>query len=339
MRLLGNGPSQASDLGGGVFLYCHKRDLFTILRALLFNDFLGLFMNVQRRSLLKAFSAAVLSCVFSASVLAADASKTLYFSAIPDQDETALKARFDKVGTYLTEALGVPVKYIPVKSYAASVTSFRNNQIQLSWFGGLSGVRARLLTPGAQAIAQGVEDPEFYSYLIAHESTGLRQGDGFPADVAGKTFTFGSKDSTSGRLMPEFYIREYLQQAPSQVFKTVGFSGNHSRTVALVESGAYQVGAVNFKVWDKMVAAGKVDTSKVQVVWKTPAYPDYQWSIRGDVDKTWGEGFGAKVQQALLAMDDPQLLESFPRKGFVKASNDDYLTIENTAKAIGLLDD
>ena len=260
------------------------------------------------------------------------------FSAIPDQDETRLKQRFSKVAEYLAETLDVPVKYVPVKSYAAAVTSFRNNNLQLAWFGGLSGVRARQLTPGAEAIAQGAEDPEFHTYLIAHESTGLTRDDAFPKEIAGKTFTFGSKGSTSGRLMPEFFIRENLGQGPDESFETVGFSGNHSRTVALVESGAYEVGAVNFKVWDKLVEENKVDTSKVSVIWKTPPYPDYQWTLRGDVDSVWGEGFGEKVRQALLAMDDPELLNAFPRSGFIAASNDDYQTIKDTAKSIGLID-
>lgn len=273
------------------------------------------------------------------SPLHADEKKTLVFSAIPDQDESSLKERFTKVADYLSETLEVPVKYVPVKSYSASVTGFRNNQIQLAWFGGLSGVKARLLTPGAQAIAQGKEDPNFHSYFIAHHSTGLKKSENLSKDIAGKRFTFGSKGSTSGRLMPEFHIRNTFEKAPKDVFKTVGFSGNHSRTVALVESGSYEVGAVNYKVWDKMVEEKKVDTSKVSVIWDTPAYPDYQWTIRGDVDATWGEGFSEKVKKALLNMKDPALLASFPRASFISASNDDFLPIEKTAKEIGLIEE
>ncbi|MDG1081459.1 MAG: PhnD/SsuA/transferrin family substrate-binding protein, partial [Porticoccaceae bacterium] len=93
--------------------------------------------------------------------------KTFVFSAIPDQDEANLQERFDKVAVYLQAQLGVDVRYIPVKSYAAAVTAFRNNQVQLAWFGGLSGVQARRLVPGSQAVAQGTEDPFFTSYIIA----------------------------------------------------------------------------------------------------------------------------------------------------------------------------
>ena len=260
------------------------------------------------------------------------------FTAIPDQDESALKARFTKIADYLEKKLGVKVNYIPVKSYSAAVTAFRNNQVQLAWFGGLSGVRARLLVKGSEAIAQGFEDPNFETYFIAHKSSGLKPTKNFPKGIAGKTFTFGSKGSTSGRLMPEFHIRKAFGKTPDKVFKRVGFSGSHSRTVALVNSGAYEVGATNFKVYKKALKAGKLDPKKVTLIWKTPGYPDYNWTIRGDVEKQFGKGFKNKVQKALLDMRSPDLLKSFPRKSFIKATNKDYQPILDTARTLGLVD-
>ncbi len=265
------------------------------------------------------------------------AQPTFTFTAIPDQDTARLQQRFGKVAQYLSSALGIEVKYIPVKSYSASVAAFKNNEVQLAWFGGLSGVQARFATPGAVAIAQGEEDLEFYTYFIAHVSTSIAASEGFPDDIVGKTFTFGSKGSTSGRLMPEFFIREALGKSPREVFKRVGFSGDHSKTLALVQSGSYEVGALNYKVWDNEVKAGKVDASKVKVIWRTPDYPDYNWTIRGDVDQMWGEGFIDKVQQALLNMSDQALLSSFPRKSFIEADNSMYQPILDTAREIGIL--
>lgn len=266
------------------------------------------------------------------------AQPTFTFTAIPDEDASRLSQRFDKIAAYLSRELGVEVDYIPVKSYAAAVTAFRNDQVQLAWFGGLSGVRARALVSGSEALAQGYEDQFFKSYFIAHHSTGLKAAEQLPTAMVGKTFTFGSKGSTSGRLMPEFYLREQFSKAPNNVFERVGFSGDHSRTIALVQSGAFQLGAVNYKVWENELAAGKVDTDKVSIIWTTPSYPDYQWTVRGDVDKRFGEGFKQKLQRVLLAMKDPELLASFPRRSFVPADNDDYAPIEATAKSIGLLD-
>ena len=289
----------------------------------------------------KALKPFVLTLIwFSVSIplSTAKANDTFVFTAIPDEDESRLRQRFDKVASYLEKKLSVVVKYIPVKSYAAAVAAFRNDQVQLAWFGGLSGVRARILVSGSEAIAQGFEDQAFFNYFIAHSSTGLKRSDEFPKDIAGKIFTFGSKGSTSGRLIPEFHIRENLKKSPNDVFQKVGFSGNHSRTIQLVQSGAYQVGAVNSKVWDNEMKAGKIDSSKVSIIWETPPYPNYQWSIRGDVNERWGVGFKSRVKEVLLNIKDPDLLASFPRTSFVPASNSDYQPILDVAKKIKLID-
>lgn len=273
-----------------------------------------------------------------AAPMSAAVADTFVFTAIPDEDETKLVERFRGVADYLSEQLGVDVRYIPVKSYAAAVSAFRNNQVQLAWFGGLSGVQARRLVPGSEALAQGEEDQAFETYFIAHSGTGIEPGDVLPASIRGRTFTFGSKGSTSGRLMPEFFLRETFGEAPESIFSRVGFSGNHTRTLRLVEAGTFEVGALNFKVWEKELAEGNIDTEQVQVIWKTPSYPDYQWTIRGDVDSRFGEGFKERVREALLNLDDPELLASFPRSSFIPASNADYEPIQAVAEEIGILE-
>jgi phosphonate transport system substrate-binding protein len=275
---------------------------------------------------------------------AAQERPVLVFTAIPDQDETRLVERFTRVAEYLQGELGVPVKYLPVKSYPAAVTAFINNQVQLAWFGGFTGVQARRQVPDSEAIAQGAEDVAFKSFFIANAKTGLiktgaKPGSDFPKEIAGKSFTFGSRASTSGRLMPEYFIRQQLGgQSPDEVFSRVGFSGDHSRTIQLVQSGAYEVGAVDYSVWELDSKAGKVDQSQVQVIWETPTFPDYQWTVRGDVEKTYGAGFKERLRGALLAVDDPAILGQFGRTRFIPAKNSDYGPIEEVGKATKLLD-
>lgn len=288
---------------------------------------------------MKLFSRLFLSAMALVALMgAAHAQDTLYFSAIPDEDETRLAERFGKVAGYLSEQLGVQVEFVPVKSYPAAVTAFRNDQVQLAWFGGLSGVQARLLVPDARAIAQGAEDREFVTYFIANTDTGLTESADFPQAARGMSFTFGAKTSTSGRLMPEFYIREATGAAPERFFDRVGFSGDHSQTLRLVASGAWQVGALNFAVYDQAVADGAPEVETAKVIWKTPSYPDYNWTIRGDVDARWGEGFADRVQAALVGMTDPELLAAFPRSAFIPATNDDYAPIERVGRELGLLE-
>lgn len=270
---------------------------------------------------------------------AAETGDVFVYTAIPDRDARQLEARFSAVTAELEAALGVPVRYVPVTSYAAAVTAFLNDEVQLAWFGGLSGVQARLRQDGARAIAQGTEDPEYHSLIIAHHSTGLPPGETLTDALRGRTFTFGDKGSTSGRLMPEYFLREHFGEAPEQIFSRVGYSGDHTRTLQLVQSGAYELGVLGYTTWDSEVARGTVDADKVSVIWRSPGYPDYQWTIRGDADARYGDGFTERVQQALLNMTDPDLLARFPRSGFIPARNEDYAPIEATARAVGIIED
>jgi phosphonate transport system substrate-binding protein len=288
------------------------------------------------RTLFAAFAAwLALSLPYPA---AAQTKPILYFSAIPDEDESKLVQRFSRVAEYLSKQLDVQVRYIPVKSYPAAVTAFRNDQIQLAWFGGLSGVQARKLVPGSQALAQGEEDKAFVAYFIAHESTGLQPTNGIPPAAKGMTFTFGAKTSTSGRLMPEFFMRQNTNMAPEAFFSRVGYSGDHTQTLKLVSTGAYQMGALNFASYEDAVAQNLPETKTVRLIWKSPPFPDYNWTIRGDVDGKYGAGFTQKVKAALIGMKDESLLKAFPRKSFIAATNDDYAPIEKVGRELKLLE-
>jgi len=255
------------------------------------------------------------------------------FSAIPDEKPTENEARFARVAEYLAEKLGIKVEYMAVTNYSGSVQAFKNGDIDAAWFGGLSGVQARLAVKGSEAIAQGMEDPNFYSYFIAHKDSGLQPGEAFPKAAAGKKFTFGEAGSTSGRLMPEFFIRAQTGKEPKKFFSEVGFAKNHPGTLAAVNSGAFDVGALNYKVYDHATPEEKRNTV---LLWKTPTYADYNFTVRGDLDKDFGPGFTAKLKAAFLAMPADLCEKCFSRKGMIEAKNADFQKIETTAKALDL---
>jgi phosphonate transport system substrate-binding protein len=270
----------------------------------------------------------------------ADEVAVLVFTAIPDSNSTELAQKFEPVAKYLSEKLGVPVSYLPTSSYDASVESFKNGDVQLAWFGGLTGVQARDAVPGSKAIAQGKVDPHFRTYFIAHKDAGIAPSEGFPMDLKGKSFTFGSRRSTSGRLMPEYFIREHSGQSPNDFFGSLShFSGSHDTTAKLVESGAYQAGALNYATYDSMVAKGELDSNLCIKIWTTPPFADYNWSAHPSLDRTYGEGFINQLREALVGMTDPQLLSAISRPdGIIEASDDDFSSIQTLARELGFID-
>jgi len=261
------------------------------------------------------------------------AGPVLRFSAIPDEKPTDQQARFQPVADFLARSLGVPVEFVPVNQYAASVQAFKNGDVQMAWFGGLSGVQARLAVPGARVLAEGAEDPHFYSYFIANRHTGLSPGPDFPLATRGMKFSFGSEGSTSGRLMPEFYIRQATGESPQQFYAEVGFSGNHPATLAAVNSGAFDVGVLNYRVYDQ---ASEAERNNTVAIWKTPPYPDYNLSVRPDLDERFGKGFTARLARAFLALPSEICQRSFSRSRMIPASNADFAAIEQTARQLGL---
>ena len=267
----------------------------------------------------------------------------LRFSAIPGEEDAKLQEKFSKFGTYLSEKLGVPVEYRGAASYGASVRMFEKGEIQLAWFGGLTGVQAREKVKGARAIAQGAEDPNYFSYFIAHKDAGITPSesqDEFPAGLEGKTFTFGSERSTSGRLMPEYFIRSKTGKSPEELFgKPPQFSGKHPLTAKQVEAGTVQAGALSYKTYDKMVARGDIDPKVCQVIWKTPFYADYNFTAHPALEETYGAGFTDKLQKAILAYDDKDVLEEgFQRSKLISAKNEHFETIRKLAAELGFLD-
>ncbi len=265
-------------------------------------------------------------------------------SAIPDQDPEKLQRRYGLLTDYLEEELGVPVEYQPVTDYAASVTAFRVGDVDMVWYGGLTGVQARLQVEKAQAIAQRELDAEFQSVFIANKDAGIEPFnsiDGLTA-LAGRTFTFGSESSTSGRLMPQFYLNQ-AGLTLDDFEGEVGFSGSHDATIDLVEAGSFEAGALNEQVWSSRVEAGEVDLDRVQEIWRTPAYYDYHWVIRPEVDDRYSEEFIERVQQAFLSLDasDPQeaeILDLFGAERFITTENENYVQIEAVARELGKIE-
>ncbi|RFU71419.1 putative selenate ABC transporter substrate-binding protein [Peribacillus saganii] len=254
--------------------------------------------------------------------------------AIPDQNAADLNRSMGELADYLSKETGFQVEYVPSVDYAALVTAFERGEIQLAWFGGLTGVQARSLVPEAEAIAQRPMDKEFHSVYIANSETAITKLE----DVKGKSFTFGSESSTSGHLMPRYFMEQAGISPDKDLNGAPNFSGSHDKTYKLVESGAFQAGALNEQVWKSAIDEKLVDTNKVKVIHTTPAYFDYNWTIN-DVSEKFGNDAKDKVKQALLSINGEQeeIMSLFGSDSFIETNNDNYKAIEEVAKELKII--
>jgi phosphonate transport system substrate-binding protein len=178
-----------------------------------------------------------------------------------------------------------------------------------------------------------VEDEKFTSVFIVPADSSLKT----LSELKGKTIAFGSPSSTSGHLMPRYF----LMQAginPDKDFKNIAFSGAHDATVAFVASGKADVGALNASVWVKLNEAKNPNALKSKVLSTTPSYFDYNWTVRGDLDPATVK----KITDAFLKLDannpnQKEIMDLQRASKFVTTKSSNYDDIEKAARSAGLI--
>jgi phosphonate transport system substrate-binding protein len=282
------------------------------------------------RILARTFAAAALAVTAFAATAA-----ELHASAIPDEAPTELQRKFAPLGAYLGKATGLEVKFVPVTDYAATVEGLAAGTLDLVWYGGFTFVQARRRTGTAIPLVQREEDSHFHSKFIVPAASKART----LADLKGASFAFGSVSSTSGHLMPRYWLLKNGID-PDKDFAKVAFSGAHDVTAKWVEAGKVDAGVLNESIWAKLLEERKIDPGKVRVLWTTPDYHDYNWTVRGDLDPKVVE----RLRAAFLALDpsNPEhkaILDLQRAKRFIPTSPENYKAIEEAARSAGLIKD
>ena len=288
-------------------------------------------MKVLSRLFSIGLAAAVLSLILTQGALAQGVLKV---SAIPDEAPTELQRKFKPLGDYLEKEIGMKVEFTPVTDYAAVVESLATRKLDLVWLGGFTFVQAKLRSNGTVIpIVQRAEDEKFISRFIVPADSPARR----LADLKGKSFAFGSPASTSGHLMPRYFL---LQAGinPDKDFKNIAFSGAHDATVAFVAGGKAEAGVLNASVWDKLVETGNPNAMKVKELATTPPYYDYNWTVRGDLDPALVK----KLTNAFLKLDPGNpahkaIMDLQRASKFIPTKVSNYDDIENAAKSAGLI--
>ena len=279
---------------------------------------------------LKSLMSAALLCAG----IGVHAQQVLRVTAIPDESPTELARKFEPLGKYLESRLGMKIEWTPVTDYAAAVETLANRKVDLAWFGGFTFVQSSVRSGGKTIpLVQREEDTVFKSVFIASKDSGINS----LQDLKGKTLSFGSHSSTSGHLMP----RSFLLAAkidPDKDLKRVSFSGAHDATIAAVASGKVDAGALNISVWNKFVEDKKVDPAQVKVIYTTPPYFDYNWSVHADMPTALRD----KITQAFLDLSPatPQgaeILKLQRAAKFVPTQVENYYGIKSAAENAGLL--
>jgi phosphonate transport system substrate-binding protein len=279
-----------------------------------------------------------LLCVSSAGVSGCSKSgsegaggKTLRLSMIPTTDPQKMMRDSQPLVAYLEKATGAKVELTVPLNYAAVVEAFGADKVDIAYFGGFTYVQARKRF-AAQPLVQRDKDQAFHSLFITQADSAI----GSPADLAGKQFAFGDVNSTSGHLMPEYYMRQ--QHVDPDVIAKAIYTGGHDATALAVANKKVDAGALDETVFDRLTRDGKLDAGKLKVFYKTPAFFDYVWAARKAIDPALADAF----RKAMLALDagDPAhkpVLAVLSASHYVPAGDASYDALREAATAAGLL--
>lgn len=266
----------------------------------------------------------------------AQQTRPLKFTVIPREGKYTGKAEFETLAKLLSKALDRPVQYVPSKTYRQAIELFQTGQIQLGWFGALSGLQARHDVPNSRVIATSVEDRNFQTYLITSSATKLPMFDQLDERVFRYSMGFVTPESTSGYLMPLHFL-ESVNKKPLKQIKKHGFSGDHFRMMQMVEVGHYDLGWVDSQVWHRYAAKGLIDPRRLKLVWLSPPFVDGQWSLHGEYQQQFGDQFVDKLVKALLDIREPSVMGAFQRSQFIEADNSAYDSLLPVARRYQLL--
>jgi phosphonate transport system substrate-binding protein len=255
----------------------------------------------------------------------------LRLSMIPSTDPGKIVRESQPFVDYLEKAAGAKVELTVPTNYAAVVEAIANDQVDIAYLGGFTYVQASQRS-GVLPLVQRDRDREFHSLFISQPGSGIAS----IADLKGHTFAFGDVNSTSGHLMPEYFMRE--AKVPPDALSKVIYTGGHDATALAVANKKVDAGAMDEAVYERMVKENKLDTNQAKVFYKTPPFFDYIWVARKGLDPQTAEAFSSAMLKLNAGdVDQKKVLDILSAAKYVKANDADYDKLRQAARDAGLV--
>jgi len=258
----------------------------------------------------------------------------LRIGVLPDQSEAELHRRYTPLFEFIAQEVGLSYRLIVPKNYEDLSELFRKKEIDLAYFGGFTFIKANKRSGAIPVVMRDV-DTRFTSLFFTNGASQAKD----LSEFKGKIFSFGSELSTSGHLMPRFFMETEKSIVPEDYFASVHYSGKHDRTAYMVRDGEVDLGVANALIIQTMLTDGRLKPGDVKILWKTPPYPDYVWTMRAGINNAdW-----KKIRQAFLKLsaDDKHhaaILAGVDAGGFIPADIADFSQLQAIVKDMKLLD-
>ena len=245
---------------------------------------------------------------------------TLEFGIISTESQDNQKPKFEPFIAAMQESIGRPVKASYATDYAGVIEAMGAGKVQLAWYGGKSYVTAAE-NADAEAFAQTVNSDGtqgYYSHLITNKSNPIlanidgKKGDGDQYVIkhaSDLTFAFNDPESTSGYLVPSYYVFAKNGVNPKEAFKELTFAGSHEATAQAVANNQVDVATNNSESLLALKASDPAALDKIQVIWTSPIIPSDPLAYRKDLPDCLKE----KIKNFFYTYSDKAVLEPSPK--------------------------
>ncbi len=243
----------------------------------------------------------------------------------------------------MSKEIGIPIKAFYVTQYSGVIEGMRFKKVDAAWFGGKSYIEAAK-TAGAEAFALTVSDKGergYYSYLITNKDNPIaaqakvKGGDKYVVENAKNlTFAFNETNSTSGYLVPSYYIFAANKLSPNEAFNRLIFAGSHEATALAVANNKVDVATNNSESLSRLEKTNPEARKKIEIIWTSPEIPSDPIAYRKDLS----EGLKEKIRNFFYNYKDKAVLGPLEWSGFEKADDKRWNTIRELEYAKKILE-
>ena len=260
---------------------------------------------------------------------ARDAPETLIIGVLPDRSSEELLSRYTPLVDYLEAATGQPISLVLPDDYADLLQTFTEGELHMAFFGGLTFVRAEQAVNAEPLVMRDV-DVAFRSCYVSRPDD-PRQA---LAEFENSSFSFGSELSTSGHMMPRFFMQQ-SGIVPEEFFGSIVYSGTHDKTAHGVADSVVDIGVMNCSILEQMLNAGTLSEDRIRVFARTPAYVDYVWAVQQDLN----EERKRELVDAFLALDvtnekHAEILSLSGARVFLPAGRADFEDVRRAVRTV-----
>jgi len=250
---------------------------------------------------------------------------------IPTTDPGKIVRESQPFIAYLEKETGAKVELSVPTNYAAVVEAVANDRVDIAYLGGFTYVQASARA-GAVPLVQREKDQSFHSLFITQPDSPVHS----LTDLKGHSFAFGDVNSTSGHLMPAYFMRQ--QGVDQTVIDKAIFTGGHDATALAVANKKVDAGAMDEQVFARMIKEGKLIESKVRVFYTTPPFFDYVWAARQGLDHWMADTFtNAMLKLNQAGPEQQPILQLLNASKYVRAVDANYDPLRQAARDAGLL--